>query len=316
MMTRREFILSTAAATALGPRFPAYASEKIASIPAIDTHTHFYDPTRPEGVPWPPKDNPLLHIPRYPKDFRAEASPHNVVGTVVVEASDWVEDNAWILELAETNDDIVGLIGNLEPGKPEFAGHLKRFSANPLFLGLRLRGAINNHLGEDRVLADIKRLADLDQTLDIHGGARMLAPTLMIAGKFPSLRIVVNHLPFGDWDGNVPEMRGALAELTRHPNVYMKVSAVVRRLKGEVVVDPEFYRPGLDALYELFGPDRLVYGSNWPVSDQIAPYTNVRGVVNDYFATRSRSDAEKYFWRNSLVAYRWIPRGAAAKLVR
>ena len=232
MMTRREFILSTVGATALGPAFSAYASEKIGSIPAIDTHTHFYDPTRPEGVPWPPKDSPLLYIPRYPKDFRAQASPHNVVGTVVVEASDWVEDNAWVLELAETNDDIVGLIGNLEPGKPEFAGNLKRFSANPLFLGLRLRGAVNNHLGEDAVLADIKRLADLDQTLDIHGGSRMLTPTLMLAGKFPSLRIVVNHLPFTDWDGNVPEMKRALSELTRYPNVYMKVSAVVRRLTG------------------------------------------------------------------------------------
>lgn len=315
-MTRREFILSTAAATALGPTFSAYGSEKVASIPAIDTHTHFYDPTRPEGVPWPPKDSPLLYVPRYPKDFRAQAGPHNVVGTVVVEASDWVEDNAWILELAETNDDIVGLIGNLEPGKPEFAGNLKRFSGNPLFLGLRLRGAVNNRLGEDAVLSDIKRLADRDQTLDIHGGSRMLGPTSMIAGKFPSLRIVVNHLPFSDWDGNVSEMKRALSELTRHPNVYMKVSAVVRRLKGEVVVDPEFYRPGLDALYDLFGPDRLVYGSNWPVSDRIAPYTNVRGVMNDYFAIKSRNDAEKYFWRNSLVAYRWIPRGAASKLVR
>lgn len=315
MITRRDFLVSTTLATAIGSRVIAEESSKAASIPAIDTHTHFYDPTRPEGVPWPPQDNSLLYLPRYPRDFRALAGPHHVVGTVVVEASDWVEDNAWILELAETNDDIVGLIGNLEPGRPEFAGNLERFSANPLFLGLRLRGSINNHLSEDAVLADIKRLVDLGQTVDVHGGLRMLGPTLMMAKKFPSLRIVLNHLPFKEWDGNAPEMRRALSELARHSNVYMKVSAVVRRVDGEVIVDPEYYRPGLDALYELFGPDRLVFGSNWPVSDMVSPYANVRQVVDDYYAAKSRADAEKFFWRNSLAAYRWIPRGAAAKLV-
>lgn len=312
--TRREFLYSLAAATTLAGRLRGEDTHRANSIPAIDTHTHFYDPTRPEGVPWPPSDNALLYSPHYPTDFRNVSDPHQVVGTVVVEASPWVEDNAWILELAKTNDNIVGLIGNLQPGRPEFAELLRRFTANPLFLGLRLRGEINDRLGEPAVVADIKRLADGDLTLDMLGGQKTLAPAASFARKFPTLRIVINHLPFGDWSGGDLVMDKALTELVKHPNVFIKVSNVVRRVKGEIQTDPEFYRPVLDALSDQFGPDRLLFGSNWPVSNRVAPYAVVRRVVNEYFATRDRGDAVKFFWRNSLDAYRWIPRGKALSL--
>mgnify|MGYP006078628955 CR=1 FL=1 len=315
MMTRRDFLLSVTAATALGAQVSCSKSGGAGPIPAIDTHTHFFDPTRPGGIPWPPKEDAFIYKPHYPKDFRLLAQPRNIVGTVVVEASELVEDNAWILELAKTNEEIVGLIGNLEPGKPEFAENLKRFSADPLFLGLRFRGPINSHLGEAAILADIKRLADLDLTLDLHGGVAILPSVLMVARTFPSLRIVVNHLPFSDWDGDLSAMKSALGELVNHPNVFIKVSEVVRRVNGEVVVDPEFYRGRFDALLDLFGPDRLLYGSNWPECNRIAPYDDVWRVVDEYFATQSRDVAEKFFWRNSVVAYRWIPRGESAKLV-
>lgn len=314
MMTRRDFILS-AAATAIASRLSAAESGKAGPIPAIDTHTHFFDPTRPEGVPYPPKKDTLNYRPVWPAEWRALASPHQVVGTVVVEASEWVEDNAWILELAKSNSEIVGLIGNLRPGHPDFAANLKRFSANPLFLGIRLRGLSPTELSAAATLADIKHLADRNQTIDIHGGPTMLAPVKLIASRLPSLRIVIDHLPFKDWDGNPAAMRAALAEVAALPNVFIKVSEVVRRKEGKVVTDPAFYRPGLDALFEQFGPDRLVFGSNWPVSDHNASYANLYGVVADFFATKSRADAEKYFWRNSLTAYRWVPRGAAAALV-
>ena len=88
----------------------------------IDTHTHFYDPTRPEGVPWPPPDNELLYRTVLPEHFKAEASPHGVTGTVVVEAACTVEDNQWILDMADRDPVIVGYVGRLESGTPQFAG--------------------------------------------------------------------------------------------------------------------------------------------------------------------------------------------------
>lgn len=314
-MNRRDFILSATAAAAVSPGLwstPARANDP---VPAIDTHTHFYDPTRPQGVPWPSANSRLLYRPVHPEEFQRLSSPCHVVGTVMVEASEWVEDNAWGLDLAKSNPGIVGVIGHLRPGHPDFAANLARFSANPLFLGLRLRGLSPSEMVAADALTDIKRVADHDQTLDILGGAKILAPAEEIARRFPTLRIVINHLPFSDWDSDPAAMRVALARLATTENVFVKVSAVVRRHEGEVVTDPDFYRPSLDVLLDQFGPDRLVFGSNWPVSNLVAPYADVHRVVADYFATKSRGVAEKYFWRNSHVAYRWLPRGPAAALL-
>jgi predicted TIM-barrel fold metal-dependent hydrolase len=65
------------------------------------------------------------------------------------------------------------------------------------------------------------------------------------------------------------------------------------------------YRPALDELWEVFGVDRLIYGSNWPVSERIAPYDKVFKVVFDYFTGKGQPAAEKYFWQNAKAAYRW-----------
>ena len=98
----------------------------------IDTHTHFYDPTRPEGVPWPNPNDEVLYRRVMPEDFKALAVPEGATGTVVVEASKWLEDNQWILDLAADEPFIVGFVGHLEP-TDDFEDNLNRFSANPLF---------------------------------------------------------------------------------------------------------------------------------------------------------------------------------------
>src|SRR5687768_6475890 len=129
MLNRREF-LGTMAALAAG----------CAHLPVpggiLDTHTHFYDPTRPEGVPWPPKDDRFLHRTVLPEEFAAMARPLGVSGTIVVEASSRVEDNQWVLDLARNNPIIKGMVGHLKPGKANFARDLNRFAANPLFCGI------------------------------------------------------------------------------------------------------------------------------------------------------------------------------------
>ena len=87
----------------------------------IDTHIHLYDPTRPQGVPWLSPDDEVLYRKVFPEDYKALAIPEGVTGTVVVEASEWVEDNQWILDIAADEPFIVGFVGNLQPGSEDFA---------------------------------------------------------------------------------------------------------------------------------------------------------------------------------------------------
>ena len=109
-------------------------------------------------------------------------------------------------------------------------------------------------------------------------------------------------------------MRAALAPIARLPRVYAKVSNVVRSKDGRVIEDLAVYRPALDVLWDLFGAERLVYGSNWPVSERVAPYASLHKIVAAYFSERGQANAEKFFWRNSLRAYGWQRRGRAKEL--
>lgn len=310
-MNRREFLHQSTAFAALT------AALSIATPQAIDTHTHFYDPTRPQGVPWPPAAETLLYKPYYPKQFVALTEPLGVVGTVVVEASPWVEDNQWILDLAQDNPSIVGFIGNLKLGAPEFRTNLKRFSQNPLFRGLRLgeRGLAEG-LGQRAFESDLLRLGGQQLTIDVIGGPALLPHVVRVAKLAPKLKIVIDHLPFGAWDNDVAAMHTALIEVAALPNVFAKVSNVVRRVEGRVMEDGAFYRPQLDVLWQLFGRHRLVYGSNWPVSERVAPYTTVHRIVAEYFATKDKGAAENFFWKNSRQAYGWQARGTAKKLAK
>lgn len=309
--SRREFLKTTALATAALGVLPPQ-SDAFALPPAIDTHTHFYDPTRKQGVPWPPPGETVLYKPHYPREFQMLTQPYRVAGTVVVEASPWVEDNQWILDLARENPFIVGFIGNLELGKPEFAANLQRFGANPLFRGLRVNArALSLGLGQAAFEKDLQRLGERKYALDVLGNAAMLPDVVRVAKLAPGLRIVIDHLPFGEWDREVAAMEHALAEIAQAPNVHAKVSNVVRRVEGKVVERPEAYRPGLDALWKLFGADRLIFGSNWPVSNRVAPYAALHKIVADYFLAKGPGPAEKFFLKNSRAAYRWSPRGAA-----
>lgn len=168
-ISRRQWIISGVAGTVgLGLR-PLPAAEPAEELDIIDCHTHFYDPTRTDGIPWPPKDSPLYRT-VLPQDLRALKKYRPVTGTVIVEASNRVEDNAWLLELAKDDPFIVGIVGNLTPGTPEFAGHVKRFAADPLFRGIRISVQLLQDLLQKNRTEDLKLLADHDLELDVNGG--------------------------------------------------------------------------------------------------------------------------------------------------
>lgn len=274
----------------------------------IDCHTHFYDPARPQGVPWPAKGT-KLHRTVLPKDWLAVAAPHGVSETIVVEASPWLEDNQWVLDLAAQEKRILGLVGNLDAADPKFPEHLRRFAANPIFRGIRWRGdLLSASSSQEQAFRRARLLADHGLELDLNGPPAMLPQAAKLAGEMPELRIVINHLGgSGDPQNLRPEWRQNIRLVAQRRNVFMKVSALVEQVKGpegQAPRDTAYYLPVLDHLWECFGEDRLIYGSNWPVSDRGAPYDVVFGIVNEYMNSKGRDAAEKYFWKNSQAAYR------------
>ena len=131
---------------------------------------------------------------------------------------------------------------------------------------------------------DLKRLADAGLMLDAIGSAAMIPALTTLSGKIPNLRIAIDHMPVEPvgWQNS----RAALLDLAKSTQVYCKVSGVLKRVDGRTVEDPGAYRATLDELWDAFGPDRVMYGSNWPVSDKLASYETVLQVVQRYVDAR------------------------------
>ncbi|MBC8166070.1 MAG: amidohydrolase family protein [Bryobacteraceae bacterium] len=302
--SRRAFLVGTGAEIFRSAVGAAEASG------IIDTHIHLYDPTRPQGIPWPPKGDALLYKPVLPPDFERLVRPIGVTGAVVIEASSWVEDNQWLLDLARDNPFILGVVGHLEPGTPEFRERLKRFSKNPLFRGIRLNGtAIQRGLERPEFLEHLRAVADGGLALDAIGSATMIASLLRLTSRIPNLRVVIDHLPVEPtgWaassNTHAMDTRAALRDLAKRPQVYAKVSGVLRKIDGAVPTDLGVYKPALDEVWTLFGADRVMFGSNWPVSDRLGTYSRVLRIVRDYVKARTPGEAEKFLRLNSKAFY-------------
>jgi predicted TIM-barrel fold metal-dependent hydrolase len=279
-------------------------------VPIIDTHTHFYDPSRPEGVPWPSPGSPLFRT-VLPEHFQDIAKPLGIVGTVVVEASPRVEDNQWLLNLAKSDVIIRGVVGNLLPGTQEFAGHLDRLSTNQRFRGIRVNaGPLAEGLQLPEFMADLGRLSEKGLVLDVNGSPDLLPLVNQLATNLPDLAIVINHLANIRNTGGEPDADWAAGMRTaaKHRRVACKVSALTEGAARDgrpAPTDPEFYRPLLDVVWDSFGEDRLMFGSNWPVCEGAGTLETVVAIARGYFGDHGREAQTKFFAGNALRIYNW-----------
>jgi predicted TIM-barrel fold metal-dependent hydrolase len=308
-LQRRQFI-SASLSTLLAA--PALGAEPFGDIPIIDTHVHLFDGRRPQGAPykgsaqWEQKSGGVA----LPSTYRPFAKPLNIVGAIELEASPWVEDNLWVLEQIGADPLFVGTIGDLEPEKPDFVELLDRHRKNPLFLGLRCGNLWGRRLSaqaRDRKFLDgLRHVAEAQMVMDTADPSMdLLEGVLRVSDGVPNLRIVLDHLP--GFDPAPQEQRaydGLMREFAARPQIYAKLSGVERRPVHGVAANKQ----KLDMMLGVFGEDRVLFGSDWPNSWGRATPAEIVSLARGYFATRSRAAAEKFFWKNSLAAYRWHKR--------
>jgi predicted TIM-barrel fold metal-dependent hydrolase len=161
-------------------------------------------------------------------------------------------------------------------------------------------------------ISDLKALADAGLELDsAQPDPALIGDLVRLTDRVPSLRVVIDHLPQLEpptESSAASAYESNLRELGKRPQVYVKVSEVLRRVDGHVPDDLNFNRPRLDKFWEIFGQDRLIYGSDWPNSDHWGTYSQVLNVVRSYFSSKGKAVAEKFFWKNSVAAYHWVKR--------
>jgi predicted TIM-barrel fold metal-dependent hydrolase len=311
-MRRRDLLkLAAYSAGALAVARPTLALPQ--PHPIVDAQSHWFDPTRPGGVPWPEKEDTALYKPALPERYFALSKPFGVVGAVAIEASSLASDNQWLLNVAEKHPIIVGIIGDLVPTSPSFLKDLERLHANPLFLGFRYGNLWDRDLAVDLdkpgFVDGLKALAQAGLVFEsANPDPSLIRAILKVSQRVPGLRIVIDHLPHAP----VPTEQAArqeyeanLRHLAENPGVFIKLSEIPVVMNGKLVTDPSFYRGPLDAIWDVFGEDHILFGSDWPNSDHVEPIADTFAIVHEYISRKSPAAAEKYFWKNSVAAYKW-----------
>jgi hypothetical protein len=200
---------------------------------------HLYDPTRPQGIPWPNKDQPASIYRRFlPGDYAKIAEPHGVVGAIETECSPWIEDNYWVMDVSKNEPIMVGEVGR-PAARPS---RLSRTSG-----AAAPQSALSRHPGVQSLGArDVEALLKTPQGLgrpqgtgrcrsamDFGAGPEQVRQLLQITDRIPNLRVVLNHLPaqrVPDDPRGAPHWQKQTEELVKRPHIYGKFSAIFQRV--------------------------------------------------------------------------------------
>ena len=161
-------------------------------------------------------------------------------------------------------------------------------------------------------VSDLRKLASAGLELDsANPDPKLIKAILEVSQQVPELKIVIDHLPAA----KVPTESSAskeywanLRSLSQNARVFAKLSEVPARISNSVPKDVSFYKDKLDRIWDVFGEDHVLFGSDWPNSNHLATYVETLDLVRSYVSTKGSVASEKYFWRNSIAAYRWRPR--------
>ena len=288
------------------------------SHPIVDTHIHFYQPSRPGGVPWPPPppaSDPLLYRDVLPPEYKALAMANGILASGVIEASPLVEDNRWILDLLDHDSFFPFFAGQLEIGAPDFGINLERLSHDHRFVGIRgflwSPPAITLDAAQ---LRDLRDLARRGMTLDIisRGTTNPKPRVEALCTAVPNLRIIIDHLAGAQGLTPTPQWELAIRRLADVcPNLYIKFSSFYDMYvvgdgnhRWTAPTDLAAYKPHFDVLMTAFGEDRMIWGSNWPVSDLGGSFSGEIRLAEEYLAPFGQVVRDKVMFKNALLFYR------------
>ena len=235
----------------------------------IDAHQHYWNPARGD-YDWMPMDNATLARPYGPADLAPQIAAHGIGHTVLVQAAATVEETEYMLGLADATPSVAAVVGWIDFERPGDLAHLKRLAGHPKFAGVR--PMIQDIPDDDWMLRDdvqwgFRAVADLGLTFDALGFPRHLANFLTILKRYPDMRVVVDHCmkpQIRDHsDANFAFWAEGMARIAGETGAYCKFSALVTEAEEDWTVDD--LRPYAAHVFEVFGAERVMWGSDWPV---------------------------------------------------
>lgn len=264
----------------------------------IDAHQHFWKLNR--GKPWEygwleAPDKAPIRRDFLPADLKPQLDAVGVTHTVFVQTQHHLDENRWVLQLADENPWIVGVVGWVDLASPRVEEQVAEFKAQKKFVGVR-------HITHDEpdddfivrpdVLRGLKVLEKHGVPFDLLFYVKHLKHAVTVARHVPTLPLVIDHLAKPRIkDHAVDDWLPHFAAAAKFPNVYCKLSGMVTEADWQKWTADDL-KPYVAKALELFGPERCMYGSDWPVCELAGSYDRVHHALADALGPLSPAENE------------------------
>lgn len=272
----------------------------------IDAHQHFwkYDPDKHD---WIDDNMSIIRRDFLPADLQKVFAENDIDGCVAVQADQTLAETDFLLDLAENNDMIKGVVGWADLQSENVQETLEKYASHKKLKGWRhiVQGEPDaNFLLRPDFVRGISYLKKYGYTYDILVFPLQLGAVLEFVKQFPDQKFVIDHIakPYIK-DGFFEGWAVLMEAIAQHQNVYCKVSGLITEADYGSWT-PEQLRPYLQHILEIFGSERLMFGSDWPVCLIAGGYSDVKQVVTNFISTLGHNDQQMVMGGNAMAFYR------------
>jgi|ERR1035438_3581684 L-fuconolactonase len=272
----------------------------------IDAHQHFWKYTVAE-YGWINDKMTALQRDFLPRDLKPLLDENGFGGSIAVQARQSLEETHWLLELAEQNSFIQGVVGWVDLNSPLLRDQLEGLAPHKKLVGVR--HVVQDEPDDQFMLRSefqrgLAQLADFGLAYDLLLHPRHLPIATQLVRQYPAQTFVLDHLAKpAIADGVIEPWRRDIRELAKCPNVSCKLSGMVTEARWKTWMPGDF-RPYLDAVLDAFGASRLMIGSDWPVCTLSAEYAQTQGIVIDFLDRLTEEQRDGILGGNCARIYR------------
>ena len=270
----------------------------------IDTHVHFwnFDPVRDS---WINEDMFAIRNDFSPKDLIGVYNDLQITGCIAVQASQSEEENQFLLSLAAQNEIVKGIVGWVDLLDPNLDERLTYWSNFKKIKGWRhiLQAENADFILNKKFIAGVNLLKKYNYTYDLLCYHDQLAAIIQMVDQIPDQPFVLDHC--GKPDVKSQEIKSwseNIKVLASNPNVLCKVSGLLTEADWKNWTEKELFNC-FDVVFEHFGPERVMYGSDWPVMLLSRPYQDWFNLVTKYTEQFSAAEKKLIFTDNAKAFY-------------
>jgi L-fuconolactonase len=274
----------------------------------IDSHHHFwkFDPQRDA---WITGEMEVLRNDYLPAQLETVYKRKGISGSVLVQTNSSEKENLFLLELAEQNPFIHGVVGWIDLQSDQLKERLGWYRQYPLMKGFRhlLQGEEQrDYMLKPDFVKGIGLLNQFGYSFDLLILPDQLGYAEQLVASLPEQRFVIDHMakPYIK-KGIISEWKQSIKKFAPHQHVYCKISGMVNEGDWEFW-EQEDFRPYIDAVVETFGTKRIMFGSDWPVCLLAATYDQVKDISDDYFYTFTMAEQADFFGNNAKTFYQLV----------